>query len=196
MDNNYIVRTDFLVYDLEMTGLDSEEDEILEIACVPMKGHVINEKMGFFVQLNPDRAIDPESKQVHGLSGHQCNFSDNPMMETVLPQFISHSVGKILVGQSPRLDMDFLQTAARYNAIMLPRFQVIDISKLFFYFFPGSHKWNLDEIAIKFGLRHREGYHNAWDDTILTAKIFSKMVTKLNHRGFSKVSDLLGISRM
>jgi DNA polymerase III epsilon subunit family exonuclease len=191
-----ILKSHFLVYDLEMTGLDPEKDEIIEMATVPMTGERIEQRDGFFVQLNPQRSINVDAKKVHGISGDKYDMAQLPQIETVLPQFISQAFGKIIVGQNPALDLEFLQVASKISAIMLPRFRVVDISRLFYYFYPVSERYNLDEIAMRFGLRRREGVHNAWDDALLTAKIFSRMLKKLYSLGIETERELLNLTRI
>ena len=191
-----IIHTQFLVYDLEMSGLDPESDEILEIASIPMHGSEIVEDEGFFVQLHPIDFIEQESRQVHGISYEGDGLSEKPKIETALPQFFKHAQGRVLVGQRPALDLDFLQYAGKISATIVPRFQIIDISRLFLYFFPNVRRYNLDEIAINFGFRKRTGSHNAWDDAFTTASIFRKMILKLNSTGKTTLGELLHLGRL
>ncbi len=186
----------FLVYDMEMTGLDPENDEIMEIATIPMLGPNIDMDLGFFVQLNPRTSIKPGARNVHGISGDADKFSQRPLMETVLPQFIQQSHGKILIGQNPRMDLEFIQEAGKKHAVLIPRFRVIDISRLFLFLFPDARHYNLDEIAIRMGLRRREGHHNAFDDALLTAKAFSRMIGKLSRKDVRDLNDLSQVGRM
>jgi ATP-dependent DNA helicase DinG len=117
-------------------------------------------------------------------------------MESVLPQFIQQTQGRILVGQTPRTDINFLQYAGKLHAVMIPRFRIIDISRLFLRLYPDARKYNLDQIAIKVGLRRREGHHNALEDAFLTAKIFMRLLDKLSEKELNDVRELLRIGRM
>lgn len=190
------LQANFLVYDIEMTGLDPENDEIVEIATIPMYGPKIKEDMGFFVQINPQSSISTEARSIHGISGDALDFAGRPLLETVLPQFIDQARGKILIGQKPRLDLDFIREAGKKHAVMIPRFRILDISRIFLYLFPHADRYNLDEIAINMGLRRREGHHNAFDDALLTAKIFSKMIARLSKKGILDVESLKRIGRL
>ena len=186
----------FLVYDLEMTGLNPDRDEIVEMACVPVDGTTINEEMGFFVQVNPNSGFDPSATNVTGLSHNSTSFDENPDIETALPEFLAQAQTRVLVGQNPRLDMEFLRNAGKNSAIMIPSFPVIDISRLFIRLFPGEHRYNLDHIARKLNLGPKRHEHNAWNDTVLTAQAFVRLVAIFRKNGNVTMGDLIKAGRM
>ena len=196
MRDELIYNTKFLVYDMEMTGLDPDEDEIIEIASLPVDGTKIVDELGFFTQVNTFAQMKPHSRKIHGISNDSYEKSQRPMLDSVLPQFLNQAQGKILVGQRPRMDMEFLNTAGKNYAVMIPRLQIIDISALYLNLFPGASKHNLDEIAMSVGLRRRHGNHNAWDDAYLTAQILTKLIFRLRAKNIIKQKDLLRLGRI
>ncbi len=191
-----VIKTRFLAYDMEMTGLDPWDDNIVEIACVQIDGLTIREEHGFFVQLNPQTGFDPMASDITGLSHNRNDFYENPQIESVLPEFLGQAQERILVGQNPRLDLEFLRTAGKSAAMMIPNYPIIDISRLFIRAFPGEDRFNLDHIARRLNLRPRRGQHNAWEDTILTAHCFVRLAGIFRKKGMTTAGDLMKAGRM
>ncbi len=191
-----VVKARFLAYDMEMTGLDPWADEIVEIACIPIDGLSIRDDHGFFVQLNPNSGFDPGAKHVTGLSHQQQDFNDNPQIESALPEFLGMAQERILVGQNPKMDMEFLRTAGKSAAIMVPNYPIIDISRLFMRLYPGEQHYNLDHIARVLGFGPRRGKHNAWEDTMLTARCFVRLAAMFRNKGMTSAGEIIKAGRM
>jgi hypothetical protein len=49
---------------------------------------------------------------------------------------------RIVVAMNPRLDLEFLRVAGKNHAVMIPRFSIIDIARLYVYFFPAADSGN------------------------------------------------------
>lgn len=76
---------DYVVLDLETTGLDPQFDEIIEIAAVKF---VDCEKVSEFTTLiRPDNKINGYIEQLTGITNEM--VEDAPKIENVLPQLIS-----------------------------------------------------------------------------------------------------------
>jgi len=71
MPSTPLAKARFLAIDLEMTGLDPDFDEIIELAAIPMIGIEIGDGEAFYAEIRPERNIPAETKAVHGLHGRE-----------------------------------------------------------------------------------------------------------------------------
>jgi len=176
-----IIKTHFLVIDLEMTGLDPTTHEIVEVAAVPMTGAEIGGDNAFYSEVRPERTVPAETKAVHGLRGR--GLSSAPPIENVLPQFLKMFHKRVIVAHNAAVDVAFLREKARVAGTMPPSRPALDTMNLARALFLGRKGLSLDELLAEFGLKRKGGNHNALDDAILTARVFSKMLLTLKSEG-------------
>jgi DNA polymerase III epsilon subunit family exonuclease len=175
-----ITVAEFLVIDLEMTGLDPFDDDIIEVAAVPMIGMEIVGDI-FYSEVRPQKKISPAAKAIHGIHGKQ--LSQAPSIEDVMPEIAKLFSRRIIVAHSVMSDIQFLRAKSKITGIELPLRPLVDTARLAKYFSPAQKKPNLDELLFEFKIEPRRGNHNAFNDALLTADVFSKMVYDLKVRG-------------
>src|SRR4051812_30747273 len=80
--------------DLETTGLDSQNDRIVEIACVKLEpsGH----RQVLTRRLNPGIPISPEAAAVHGIT--DADVAHEPSFGQVAPMLLAFLAGCDLTG--------------------------------------------------------------------------------------------------
>jgi len=188
-----ISRAHFLSFDFEMTGLDPDSDSIIEIGAVPLHGSAIDGDF-FFSLVRPYTNVRPTSKKIHGIDGNALKTA--PSAEHIFPEFVKLARGRILLGQKPQLDLDFLWSAAKNVGMYVDNTFALDLSRLYTIAFPQKDFTSLDAMAKQVGLSPRENYHNALDDAILTAKIFGKILPLLQKRGIIDLRALISRGRV
>ncbi len=188
-----ISRAHFLSFDFEMTGLDPDDDSIIEIGAVPLHGSIVDGDF-FFSLLQPYTNVRPTSKRVHGIDGN--TLKNAPLAEQVFPEFVKLARGRILLGQKPQLDLEFLWSAAKNVGMYVDNTFALDLSRLYTIAYPQKNFTSLDAMAKQVGLPPREDYHNALDDAILTAKIFGKILPLLQKRGVIDLRALVNRGRV
>lgn len=100
---------DYIVFDLETTGISPNYDSIIEISAVK----VVNKKVTdtFSSLVNPERPIPYGATAVNGISNEM--VADEPVLDEVFPQFIEFIDNDILVGHNIQsFDMKFIWRAA------------------------------------------------------------------------------------
>ena len=125
---------EFVIYDLETTGLYPAHDELIQIAAVRFRAGVVCPAETFFSFARPQRPISSFIQRYTGIGNH--HVRDAPRPESVLCDF-SRWVGEatLIAHNGLRFDSKFLnETSARHGG---PRRQVacldsIHISKLLF----------------------------------------------------------------
>lgn len=101
---------DYVVFDLETTGISTKWDSIIEISAVKVKGHEPVDE--FSALVNPGIHIPAGATKVNGISDDM--VAGQPGLKGVLPDFLSFIEGEILVGHNIHsFDMKFLDRDAR-----------------------------------------------------------------------------------
>lgn len=105
--NRYV--SDYVVFDLETTGINPEKDVIIEISAIKVRNHEIAEQ--FSTLVNPKRPIPPQATAVNGITNEM--VSDAPDLKSVIEDFLSFIGESILVGHNIHtFDMNFVYDAA------------------------------------------------------------------------------------
>jgi DNA polymerase-3 subunit epsilon len=93
----------FVAIDIEATGLDPNEDRIIEVACVVFhRGEV--ERHGWLI--NPGRAISEESRAVHNISDD--DVRDSPPFAEVAPKILAVLARGVPLAYNADFDRAFL----------------------------------------------------------------------------------------
>ncbi|MGN0346504.1 MAG: PolC-type DNA polymerase III [Lachnospiraceae bacterium] len=95
----------YVVVDVETTGLDSKKNEIIEIGAVKVENGEITDT--FQSLIRPVHALDERITQLTGIT--QSDVCNAPFIENVLPGFITFLGNHILVGHNLWFDYAFLK---------------------------------------------------------------------------------------
>ena len=106
---------DYVVFDLETTGINPERDSIIEISALKVKDHRVVEE--FSTLVNPGRHIPAGATAVNGITDDM--VADAPLIEEVLPQFLEFCQGCVPVAHNAGFDMSFIMENARRLGLSL-----------------------------------------------------------------------------
>ena len=160
---------EYVVLDLEMTGLSAKTDQIIEIGAVKIKDNQVIEKMECLV--NPKCKIPTRVVELTGITDEmvQKGIDKDEAVEKLL-DFIE---GYVLVGQNIAFDYSFLKQWAVNHKRPLEA-KACDTLKLARVFLPAEQSKKLEHLCAYFGIeRARE--HRALDDAMETWQIFEKL---------------------
>ena len=133
--------TDRLVWiDLEMTGLSTARDEIVEIACIVTEADLteVDEGISLVIQPSPEAwaGMDPFVVNMHEMSGLSAEVNDGITLEQATAQVMDYITTHIpearkapLAGSSVYVDRMFL---ARYMPSIdeYLHYRIIDVSSI------------------------------------------------------------------
>ena len=183
MPNKSLEEQDFVVFDIETTGLDPYKDKIIELAAVRVKkGRIEN---SYSSLINPEIPIPQITTEITGIKDSM--LEDAPKIEEVLDKFLEFCKGSILIAHNASFDMGFM----RQKSLKLKRefnFGHIDTLQWCRSLLPNSRKHGLKEIGKLFGMDFR--HHRALDDTNVTAHIFLKLMEILKGKGAESLGDI------
>lgn len=160
---------EYVVLDLEMTGLSAKTDQIIEIGAIKIKDNVIVDTFGGLV--NPSCKIPTRVVELTGITDdmvRQGMERDEAVLG--LLDFID---GYILVGQNLNFDYSFLKQWAVNHKRALEA-KACDTLKIARKLLPPEQPKKLEALCKYFGIeRARE--HRAMDDAIETWQVFEKL---------------------
>jgi len=175
---------EFVVFDLETTGLNPQKDKITEIGAVKIKEGKIIGKFSTFV--NPGVPIPSFIVKLTGITDDM--VTDSPPIEQVLNEFIEFIEGAVLVAHNANFDMGFIKHNAKLmgEKIRNPFIDTLELSRKMF---PELGKYKLNLVAKHLGIE-LENHHRAVDDSMATAKIFLNCMDGLKEKGCKNIKDI------
>ncbi len=163
----------FVCLDCESTGLDPNEDRIIEIAAARFTFDKILQQ--FESLINPEREIPSSSQEIHNIS--QEMVEGKPKIGAILPDLLNMIDGHILVGHGIGFDIALIAAEAKRNNLQTniakaPFIDTLRLARLY-----GESPINsLDKLRQHFNIEP-QGAHRAMSDVIVNIEVF-KFLTK------------------
>lgn len=176
---------DFIVFDLETTGLKPATEEITEIAAVLVREGEI--KDSFQTYVNPHKPIPPEITELTGISDE--TVADAPELPEALDKFFAFMGDRVLVAHNAGFDLSFLKAACKKLDIER-EFTYIDTLEMSRIMLPHLSRFKLNILAKELQVGPFE-HHRASEDAAVLGRIWVKLLDKLKHEQHaSKISDI------
>lgn len=160
---------DYVVIDLEMTGLNAKIDKILELGAVKVRD---GKPVEFFSKIvNPRVTLSEKVTELTGITQQMAD--DGADLDETVSDFFEFLGEDLLVGQNIIFDYGFLKQWAVNHKIPLEK-NAVDTLKLARKFLPAEQKKDLESLCTYFEIQ-RQNAHRALDDAVETAEIFEKL---------------------
>ena len=158
----------YVVFDLETTGLSKQDDEIIEIAAVKVKDHCIVDK--FSCLINPGIHIPALVSRLTGITNDM--VKGKYAINMVLPSFVAFTESLPLVGHNIKtFDMHFLKRdAMRYYHATIPN-PVVDTLPMSRAYLPDLSSHKLTSLAEYYNISSA-GAHRSLNDCIMNQAVF------------------------
>ncbi len=180
---------DMVIYDLETTGVNPKNANIVEIAAKRL--NVIGNEVQHYDKLvkPPGGYIPPAVTRIHGISTE--DVKDAPSIEMVLPEFCSFIQDRILIGHNitqydnPILERDLKEYLNR--SLLNPYYDTLVTARKLL---PRQRR-GIEALAEKFGIEHKK-LHRAMEDVEVNRKIFKELIkTDLQKREVKSLTEFL-----
>ncbi len=184
--SQHVDETDFLVVDVETTGLSAERgDRVCEVAAVKLRGGAIVET--FTSLINPRQPISAGAYAVNRIS--PAMLADEPEFSEIADKLSGLMNDTVLVAYNAPFDMGFFRSEFRLAGYPAFTNTTVDALALARQLLPGLPKYSQTNVAevvgIPFPVKHR-----ALEDTITTAKLFMLFLSILKAHDMTTTDDL------
>ena len=161
---------EYVVFDLETTGLESSKDEIIEIGACKVKNGRIDEVFSTFVK--PSKNIPREITELTGINDDM--VKDAPTINYVLPDFYKFCHGCTMVAHNISFDIGFIHAISKKLAYNFNN-QLIDTIEMARAKLPGLKNYKLGTVVDRLNII-LDNAHRAINDATATAKVFIKLM--------------------
>lgn len=169
-DNTYPAT--YAVIDIETSGLQPEEHEIIELGAFLVKDHDIAER--FSVLVRPQTPIKPMIEEITGISNVMLQ-KDGVQISEALQQFIAFLSGVPVVSHNLEFDLSFLRKACADCGLPQLRNRGIDTLTLCRRKVKQVANYKLSTIASHFEIEVKQT-HRTLADCEITYQIFKKLI--------------------
>lgn len=175
---------DYVVLDLETTGLDPRQDEIIEVAAIRVRNHVVAEQFTSLVK--PQYPIDEFITELTGITNEM--LQDAPDITTVLPALRSFIGSDIILGHNVNFDINFIYDKSESLGLEDFSNDYIDTMRMSRRLYPEERHHRLQDLVdrLKVG---KAVAHRAMADTEQTKACYDAMLKELQARGVT-LADL------
>lgn len=175
--SNIHIFEEYVAFDLETTGKNTETDRIVEIAAVKViKGKIVAE---FQSLINPQMPIDPEATEIHHIT--DADVKDAPLIEEIWPEFIQFIDKHLLIAHNGyAFDFKIIDRVARdlkKKRISNIRYDSLILARNLFSDAQNSIDGLVDRFKLDSGVRHR-----ALDDVKVLHEIFQRLLATIDSR--------------
>ena len=171
---------DFCVVDLELSGLDPRDDEIISFAAVPVDAARVVAGDAVYGVCRPTRPLPEESMLIHGI--RDVDLVEAPPIDEAMQPLIAAMTGRVLVAHVAWVERAFLRRAFARQGIRLrePIIDTYELGRLLSVLRgEDAAPRSLDELAERLDLPvHRP--HHALGDALTTAQVFLALATHLD----------------
>ena len=177
---------DYVVFDLETTGISRVYDEVVEISAVKVRGGKVVDE--FSTLVNPGRHIPSGASQVNGITDQMVAYA--PRFVKVLQEFLDFTEGYPLVGHNiASFDMKFICRDAEKYYGSVPVNDYVDTLPLARKHLPNLSHHKLTDLASYYGLT-TDGAHRALNDCRMNQQVYECMVKEMREARTGKSASL------
>lgn len=178
------LNTEYIVFDIETTGLSQKKNKIIEIGAVKVKDGEEIDRFSEFI--NPEEPIPYSIEQLTSITDEMVMHA--PTVNVILPKFLKFCGDDIVVAHNAAFDTGFIKKNAKDLGMKFDN-TIMDTMTLSHVLLPELGKFTLDRVCKALNVKN-EHHHRAVDDANATAKIFVKLYEMLVERGVKTVEDV------
>lgn len=177
-----------IVFDLETTGFSPYNgDEILSIGGILVKGGEVDEEKTYYSLVNPRRAVPDNITELTGITNQMAE--EAPDLIDALRGFLEFVERKVLIAHGSGHDKHFLNHALWKTSKVSLNHRLLDTMMIAKWLHPKRQRYCLDSLLdtyeIEVTLRH-----HALEDSVMTAKLWSKMLKDVREREITNLGEL------
>ncbi len=181
---NQSLDSEYVVFDIETTGLSKKHNKIIEIGAVKVKDGEVVDTFSEFI--NPGVPIPYQIEQLTSINDDM--VKDAPMFDVIVPRFVEFCGDDIVVAHNASFDTGFVRMNAEELGLKFDN-TVLDTMTLSHILLPELGKFTLDRVCKELKVVNAH-HHRAIDDAEATAKVFFKLLDMLKERDVKTMDGL------
>jgi DNA polymerase-3 subunit epsilon len=163
-----------LILDTETTGLNFNDDRVIEIGIVELIDNVLTQNY-FHEYINPEMNISLSAQKVHGISNEF--LIGKPTFNNIAKKFLDFIKDDAIIIHNAEFDTNFINKELQNCGFSNLKNSVVDTIKIAKKEFPGQTV-NLDSLCKKLDIKNtRQDFHGALLDATLLSKVYLKLTT-------------------
>lgn len=167
---------DYVVFDLETTGMSPYTDKVIEISAVKVRNHKLVDE--FSTLVNPECHISEGASAVNGIYDEM--VVNAPVFADVLPKFIEFIENLPLVGHNIHaFDMNFIYRDCEAFLNAFPDNDYIDTVLISRKCLPEMAHHRMTDLALHYGIS-TEGAHRALKDCHMTQQVYELLKEEMD----------------
>ncbi len=175
----------FVIFDLETTGLNPHNNEIIEIGAVKVdEGEVVDAYQTF---VNPEREIPAKITELTGITDQM--VAGSLKLEEAIEEFLAFVGDATVVAHNLSFDLGFINDKLRKlgrSKLVNPGLDTLNLSRALV---SDLKSYRLNKLADRFG-KDLENHHRASDDAKVTAEIFLELVKLMEEESISNLTEI------
>jgi DNA polymerase-3 subunit epsilon len=187
----YDIRLDDLeavVFDLETTGFSPHNgDEIISIGAIAVKGKQMLEEEKFYTIVNPNREVPHHIVHLTGITNDMVQVA--PKLIDALSRFLEFVSRRTLIAHGTGHDKLFLNSALWKTSRVNLSHRMLDTMMIAKWLLPRLENYTLDTLLKAFGI-HITDRHHAFEDSFMTAQLWSKFLEEIHAQQIDTLGDL------
>ncbi len=169
--------SNYVLFDIETTGLDPEYDEIIEIGAIKVNNYEVVDE--FHSLIKPNEKIDEFITDLTGITNEM--VENAPNIEDVLPNFINFIGDSILIGHNVNFDINFIYDEMVNLDLGIVNNDYVDTMRLSRILLPELLHHRLKDLA-EFYEISSEGSHRALKDVQITNDVYLKLYEEMKNK--------------
>ena len=181
--------SNYVLFDIETTGLDPEYDEIIEIGAIKVDNNKVMDE--FHSLIKPDNEIDEFITNLTGITNEM--VENAPNIEEVLPNFINFIGDEIFIGHNVNFDINFVYDKTVNLGLGIVKNNYVDTMRLSRILLPELPHHRLKDLAEYYGI-DTKGNHRASKDVQITNEVYLKLYDEMLNK-FGTLEEFLNQCR-
>jgi len=182
---NELENLQYVIVDIETTGLNPETEEIIEIGAFKTQGIVAKDV--FNTLIKPKKNIPLEAEKIHGISNEM--VADKQYIEVVLPSFIDFVGNSVLVAHNADFDIGFIRHHLNQALGRTMDNDSLCTVKLARLIFPNLSNHKLPTVANHLNI-DIHSHHRALSDAEATYHIWAKFIELLKEKNINTLKEI------
>ena len=175
----------YVVFDLETTGFNPHNNEIIEIGAAKVQNGEIIDIYQTFV--NPEESIPAKITELTGINDQM--VADAPKLAEVIDDFLEFIDGTTIVAHNLSFDLSFIEDKLRRLDKADSSNSAMDTLNLARALVPDLKSYKLNKLANYFN-KDLENHHRASDDAKVTAEILLELIELMKEEEIANLTEI------